>query len=430
MSALAMTDHSGWYPPSQVCYPPELPTYLKTVYELKPIVGVPSHDEVVGIHAVIQAATKVSSVPGMHDPDLFRKLADHLFSVQMLVYRNKYTSLMFPTDVTYTPPALPAHVPANLEPISCTPSDEEVTKVQDAIRTYQKYSEIPSMFEPQVSAELSQHLFDIQMARYMCRAAQQQPNPPPQENIQPRNLTGIATNMAEENSAHSMSNNAGTGAESMESHHLQNTAIQEILERSNQLVERANELSERSNQLIERSNQISERTNQLIERPDHPAEQSNQTADQPSTDNLVERFNELIGRLNQHLEHSNQLAAGFKTPVEQIGDALKTINKVLVGVQHAIVRSRKGVPVYSILSLINEKGECPLETTWPWSPMATGGKVNTFMGGQSTQWSISDENVVYYLRFYGLEGDFFEDPEKTQLLPEKNLTRGKNWVNS
>ncbi|CAE6435828.1 unnamed protein product [Rhizoctonia solani] len=412
-----MVDHSGWYPPGQVCYPPELPTYLKSVHDLQPIVGVPSDDEVVGIHTVIQVAARASSIPGMHDPVLFMKLTDHLFSAQMLVYRNKYTSLMFPTDVTYTPPTLPAHVPVNLEPISCAPSDEEVTKVQDAIRTYHKYWEIPSMFEPLVSAELSQHLFDIQMARYMSRAAQRQPNPVPQETTQPRNPTGATTDTGNTNA----SNNVGTGDDVIESHQLQNTAIHDILERSNQLVERANQLSERSNQLIERSNQIAERTNQLIDRPDQPAEQSNQPTDQPSTNSLAERFNELLGRLNLYLERSNQLAEGFKTPADQIGDTLKTINKVLVGIQHAVVRSCNSGSVCSTMSLINEKGDYPTETGWLWLPNSEAGKISTYLGSRVSQYYISDTEVAYYLRFYGLEGDFFEDPEKTRLSRNNNI---------
>lgn len=41
--------------------PPKLPEYLKTVYDLKPIVGVPSDEEVKGIHTVIRAAYNASN---------------------------------------------------------------------------------------------------------------------------------------------------------------------------------------------------------------------------------------------------------------------------------------------------------------------------------------------------------------------------------
>ena len=47
-----------------VYLPPELPPYLKSVYDLKSIVGTPSDDEVIGIHAVIRMAQKaVDSEP-------------------------------------------------------------------------------------------------------------------------------------------------------------------------------------------------------------------------------------------------------------------------------------------------------------------------------------------------------------------------------
>ncbi|KDN33792.1 hypothetical protein RSAG8_13121, partial [Rhizoctonia solani AG-8 WAC10335] len=66
-----MAEHPGWYPPGQVCYPPELPAYLKNVCDLKPVVGVPSDAEVMRIHSVMHAANRVSGVPGMHDAGLF-----------------------------------------------------------------------------------------------------------------------------------------------------------------------------------------------------------------------------------------------------------------------------------------------------------------------------------------------------------------------
>ncbi|CUA69489.1 hypothetical protein RSOLAG22IIIB_08496 [Rhizoctonia solani] len=333
-----MADYPGWYPPGQVCYPPELPIYLKSVHDLKPITGVPSDEEVIEIHGVIQVANRASTIPGMSDPELLMELGDHLFSAQMAVYRSKYTSLLFPSDVTYTPPTLPAHVPVKLELISGAPSDEQVTKVQEAIRSYQKYSEIPSMFEPRVSAELSQHLFDIQMARYMSRAAQHRP----------------ATRL--QAATHDTMNNAGTGADLTESRRLPEDGVRDILERSNQLAERANQLSERSNQLIERSNQIAEQTSQLVERA-RPAELPERSADQPN--NSSEQFNELTGRLGQHLEQSNRLVEEYTKPVEQLGDVLRTINKVLVGIQHAIVRNHRGNTRDAVKCLVNEKGDVP-----------------------------------------------------------------------
>ncbi|KDN43339.1 hypothetical protein RSAG8_06123, partial [Rhizoctonia solani AG-8 WAC10335] len=386
-----MADYPGWYPPGQVCYPPELPTYLESVYDLKPITGVPSDEEVVGIHAIIQVANRASGIPGMYSPGLLMQLGDHLFSAQMAVYRSKYTSLLFPSDAVYAPPTLPAHVSVTLEPVSGAPSDEQVTKVQEAIRSYQKYSEIPSMFEPQVSAELSQHLFDIQLARYMHRASEHQPSTRPHEVTQHPTLEGAAEtaiDRTEEDIAHT--NNAGAGGTVTGSYQLQDAGIRDILERSNQAAERANQLSERSNELIERSNQIVEKNNQLMERSNLPVEQLTQPTDPSSTNQLAERFNELLGRLDQHFgqsnrlvegfkiaerfnellgrldQHfgqSNRLVEGFKAPMEQIGDALRTINKVLVRIQHAIVRSHKGNTPFTIRALVNEKGDVPMVRT-------------------------------------------------------------------
>ncbi|CAE6484325.1 unnamed protein product [Rhizoctonia solani] len=335
----------------------------------------------------------------------------------MAVYRSKYTSLLFPSDATYTPPTLPTHVSVNLEPISGAPSDEQVTKVQEAIRSFQKYSEIPSMFEPRVSAELSQHLFDIQMARYMSRAAQRQSRHMPHEATQrltPTTAIERATDIAEETSTHDTTNNAGTRAGVVASHELQEVGIRDILERSNQLVERANQLSERSNQLIERSNRIAEQSSQPIERSDHPVEQPERSTDQPS--NLSEQFNELTGRLNHHLERSNQLVEEYKKPVEQLGDVLRTINKVLVGIQHAIIRNHRGNTQSAINCLVNEKGDIPPEhfDVSLWDSFCQD-RLDFEVNNNLLITYPTDDQVVRLLRFYGIGEDLFEDSEKTKL---------------
>ncbi|KDN46430.1 hypothetical protein RSAG8_04374, partial [Rhizoctonia solani AG-8 WAC10335] len=113
------------------------------------------------------------------------KLTDHLFGAQMARYRSKYSLITFPSvsvslflpvitdplwsgqDATYTPPVLPTHISVNLEPISGAPTDDEIIKVQEAFQNYQELRRSPSMFDVHVNMELSQHLFDIQTARYM-----------------------------------------------------------------------------------------------------------------------------------------------------------------------------------------------------------------------------------------------------------------------
>ncbi|KAG8730793.1 hypothetical protein FRC11_005801 [Ceratobasidium sp. 423] len=70
-------------PADGVYSPPELPPFLRNVYDLQPIRGVPSDEEVMGIHVVIRMATKVVEVPGMGDSRLLAQLSEHLFNVQM-----------------------------------------------------------------------------------------------------------------------------------------------------------------------------------------------------------------------------------------------------------------------------------------------------------------------------------------------------------
>ncbi|CAE6362924.1 unnamed protein product [Rhizoctonia solani] len=404
-----MMDHPGWYPPGQVCYPPELPSYLKNVHDLKPIVGVPSGDELVGIHSVIQAAVRASSIPGMHDAGLFTQLGDHLFSAQMGTCVSQQVHIV--ADATYTPPTLPAHVSTKLEPVSCAPTDEQVTKVHEAIRSYQKFSEIPSMFEPRVHADLSQHLFDIQMARYMIQESKRKPNmtqaPGPARTFE------RAIDTTEEPVAHDASNNAGARPESPQ---ISTVEIRDILERSNAIAERANELSERSNQLIERSNQLAEQSNRPVEKPDQ------------SKDVVALRFNELLTKLVRFFDQSNQLAKEAKKPMEELGDIFKTINKVLVRIQHSIIRNNEGNTKDATRCLINEKGDMPVGLLWDVSVRQnnsgsmrsqyydTGNGMYRFsVNGQNLSATVPDSRLSGLLRFYGIEGDLLANNNQTNL---------------
>ncbi|KDN36154.1 hypothetical protein RSAG8_11035, partial [Rhizoctonia solani AG-8 WAC10335] len=403
-----MADHPGWYPPGQVCYPPELPAHFKSVPDLKPIVGVPSDDEVIRIHTVLHAANRVSGVPGMHDPNFFMRLADHLFSVQMARYRSGYSLITFPSDATYTPPTLPAHISVNLELVSGAPSDDQITKVQDAVQTYQELKRIPSMFDARINMELSQHLFDLQMARHMRTAGEIQSSPMPgnQATSGPEGraqATEYTPNTNQEPAA--ATNNVGTGAAAgirLISQSLPSIDVRELMERSNQLAERFNHLLERSNELVERCsqskdqpsspalaerfndflerftqlieqshqpksrsdslterfNQLFERFNQLIEQSNHPVQKANKLAG--LSNELADKANQLAENLNQYFERSNQLTEQANKPVEKLGELLKNISRVLVGIQHAIIRNHKGNTINAIDCLVNDKGEMPV----------------------------------------------------------------------
>ncbi|KEP45086.1 putative laminin domain protein [Rhizoctonia solani 123E] len=246
-----MANHP-WYPLGQICSPPELPAYLKDVYNLSPIIGMPSDNDVIGIHSVIHAANRVSVVPGMDNPRLLMSLADHLFSVQMAKYRSKYSLLIFPSNAVYTPPTLPAHLSVSLEPVSGAPTDAEIMQVQDAVQTYQGMRRFPSMFDAHVNMELSQHLFDLQMARYMRLACEGQQGPVPQQKANlPRPTDGAAPVDVETFAT----NNAETGKNvaGQNSHLLSSIDAQGLMERSNGLTERSSQILQSLNRMIERS---------------------------------------------------------------------------------------------------------------------------------------------------------------------------------
>ncbi|KEP46499.1 putative laminin domain protein [Rhizoctonia solani 123E] len=487
-----------WYPPGQVCSPPELPAYLKNVYDLKPIIGLPSDSEVIGIHAVIRAARKASEIPGMHTPGLLMNLADHLFGAQMARYRSRYSLITFPSDATYTPPALPTHTSVKLESVSGAPTDEEMLKVQDAVRAYQHFEHVPSMFDQRVSMELSQHLFDLQMARHMRLAGETRPisvSEHSAEPVRPAPAVDQSTVILEDTLAGM--NNAGIGANAP----AINIALQptpaidthELLERSNQLSERFNQVLERFSQAIERihepslhSDQLSERFNQLLERLNLLTEQSNQLAQQsaarsaqpfeePSqsvdkfnrlieqssqyagrfgqlfeqlnglisqlvhplqrSNELSARANELAEQLNQLSERSNTLIEEAHKPVDRLEDVMKNINRVLVGIQHAIVRNCKDNKASAADCLVNEKGETPASskithwTTYGWVSRNYRDptyKAPVIIGGVSQDLYLPESWLAEFVCFHGIWEGLCETGTSTTLIEGKeNQARGR-----
>ncbi|CAE6416776.1 unnamed protein product [Rhizoctonia solani] len=461
-----MRNH-GWYPPGQVSYPPELPNYFKNVYDLKPIVGVPNDDEVIGVHAVIHAANSVSGVPEMHDRNLFMKLADHLFNAQMARYRSKYSLITFPSDATYTPPALPAQISVHLEPVCGSPSDDEIMKVQDAVQAYQGLRRYPPMFDAHVNMELSQHLFDVQMARHMRVAGETPSTPMPQLTESPEYPAQAAKrnfNIAEEST--NATNNTGTGASAAgvdQTPQLPPSIdVGQLMERSNQLAERFNQLLERTNELMdrcnqpsdpsntvaerfnqvferftqyveqarqppepsdrltERFNQLFERFNQLVEQSTQPAHRANELAER--SNELADKANQLTEKLNRASERSNVLAEQASKSVEKLGDLMKNINRVLMGIQHAIVRNHKGNTLYAVDCLVNEKGQTPKEEighTFGWkhdnTPSETKYHLPVRISGNCHTSRLNEYWLGPYLCFYGIGEGIRESPVSVAL---------------
>ncbi|KAJ1302473.1 hypothetical protein OPQ81_002791 [Rhizoctonia solani] len=145
--------------------PPMLPTHLVTTYNLKPIVGHPKDEDIKLIHAAITAVNAEAQVPRLYNPDLLLQLSQHLFSVQMAIYKKDYPQFLSPADNTYVPPSLPAHIP-ELEPVGGSPSNEQLKAAQQAVRAADNLSTSP-LFDPDLNMKLSQHLFNLQFARYI-----------------------------------------------------------------------------------------------------------------------------------------------------------------------------------------------------------------------------------------------------------------------
>ncbi|CAE6512407.1 unnamed protein product [Rhizoctonia solani] len=151
-----------------VLIPPPLPDYLSAVYNLKPIVGKPIDQDVKAIHAVIQALNAVNHLPTFNNPDLSMQLSQHLFNAQMAVFKASYSTCLMPGDNSvFTPPDLPSHIPGTLKPVVGAPSNEEMKSIQAVLHSVENLANSPQLFDADLSMNLSQHMFNLQFARYM-----------------------------------------------------------------------------------------------------------------------------------------------------------------------------------------------------------------------------------------------------------------------
>ncbi|CAE6439871.1 unnamed protein product [Rhizoctonia solani] len=355
-------------------------------------------------------AQKAADIPGTGDRKLLARLYDHLFDAQMAKYRAGCFNAIFPEvygilfNTTYTPPTLPVYVTVRLEPVTGTPSEEEAIKVQSAVQSYQQFANVPALFDSRVDMELSQHLFDVQMARYTQRARQSPVNGGSGESLIISSARITQQPVAEE--LGTSTNNSGTGG-NFGSHksalHALGSAVQDAIERSNRLAEQAN-------QLIERSNQIAERANQLVEESTQPVDQSNQ----PS-----ESFSQLFEYLNGHLEQLNHLAKEGMQPVERLGNVLENINKVLMRIQHAIVRNHKANTISALDCLVNEKGETPATSSTTkhrrFEDVTHDESFAVMIDGALHHSHFSDKWLGEFIRLYGIGDGMFEDASTVQL---------------
>ncbi|CAE6372257.1 unnamed protein product [Rhizoctonia solani] len=143
--------------------PPQLPPFLASIFDLKPILGSPSPREVNLVHSAIRALNNVSQTPELRDTELSVELSQHLFDIQMAWHRQKHPVNVLPNEVVYDPPTLPGYIPLEPKSITGPPSSQEIAFVHTALRISQSFANVPSIFDPDLHAEISQHLFDIQL---------------------------------------------------------------------------------------------------------------------------------------------------------------------------------------------------------------------------------------------------------------------------
>ncbi|CUA67638.1 hypothetical protein RSOLAG22IIIB_07496 [Rhizoctonia solani] len=340
-------------PANQTLSPPELPTYLKNVHDLKSITGVPSDNEIAAIHAVIRVANRVVDVKGLGDTSLHAQLMEHLFGAQIARYQSKYPYELV-KDTTYIPPVLPGHVSVNLEPVSGFPSEDQLMKVHEALRLYEKYSETPSMFDPWINAELSQHLFDIQMAKFINNNSQDRPSSM-QEATPPSALTSTietgsiekTIGLAEEPTTSSINNNRAEGT---------------------------------------------------YVRMGFQPKQEPQAAPRRVHDVHV----------CEDLQRSNQL-------VGQLAEILGNINGVLVGIQHTMIRGQfRDDAEYNVREMgrmVNHRGDTIEKMDFlTRAHRDDPSSINIHIRGQRHSIYVPDTRLAAYLKFYGLEeGLCYED---------------------
>ncbi|CAE6468646.1 unnamed protein product [Rhizoctonia solani] len=158
--------------------PPQLPPFLASVFNLKPILGNPSREEIKLVHEAVRAMNNFLHTPELRNTDISIELSQHLFDIQMACHRQKYPTSVLPNDVIYDPPTLPAHIPVELKSVNGPPSNEEVTSAHTALRISESFVNVPSIFDPDLHVQLSQHLFDTQLARHVERSIMKRTTPP------------------------------------------------------------------------------------------------------------------------------------------------------------------------------------------------------------------------------------------------------------
>ncbi|CUA74832.1 hypothetical protein RSOLAG22IIIB_05727 [Rhizoctonia solani] len=160
-------------PNQTILTPPDLPSYLRAVQDLQPIVGKPTDEEIKAIHAVIRALNSIVHLYTVYDPNLSVQLSQHLFGAQMGTYRISSQLLDDPIIKGYIHTSNSTFT----HPKYAQPNRRHAIKSRHSIsaKCAEKCRKLgPRLFDADLNMRLSQHLFDLQFARYMHDLTQDQ----------------------------------------------------------------------------------------------------------------------------------------------------------------------------------------------------------------------------------------------------------------
>ncbi|CUA67641.1 hypothetical protein RSOLAG22IIIB_07499 [Rhizoctonia solani] len=337
--------------------PPQLPPFLANVFNLKPIVGNPSRGEVKLVHDAVRALDNFLHTPELRDTDLSIELSQHLFDIQMVCHRHKYPTSVLPNDVVYDPPTLPSYIPVELKSITGPPSNKEIASVHSALRISESFANVPSIFDSDLHVQLSQHLFDIQLARYVQRSTIQ------------RAMAGISVS---QNQTAPQRDPDGTDTSNIPETTSATATPGQITEPT-----------ETQRSILEQSNSLNEAV---------------------SHQNPNER----------DVAHSTELMI-------EIRNKLDDISRILVGTQNSLARGfnsssphtydYKGIGYdLGAHSLINNRGEVPEDHNLSTFKSSGNGGTASFSINE-----LPESELARYLRFYSLGEDMIEEGEELKI---------------
>ncbi|CUA69484.1 hypothetical protein RSOLAG22IIIB_08491 [Rhizoctonia solani] len=334
--------------------PPQLPPFLANVFNLKPIVSDPSRGEVKLVHDAVRALNNFLHTPELRNTDLSIELSQHLFDIQIVCHRQKYPTSVLPNDVVYDPPTLPSYIPVELKSVTGPPSNKDIASVHSALRISESFANVPSIFDPDLHVQLSQHLFDIQLARHVQRSIVQR---------------AMASISVPQNQTTPQRDSGGNIPETQPSPAATPGQVTELTETQRPILEQSNSL----NEAVSYQN-------------------PNERDGAHSTELMIEIRNRLDDISRILVGTQNSLARGFNSSSAHTYDY-------------------KGVGYdLGAHSLINNRGEVPEDHNLP--TFKSSGNFGT------TSFSVNnlpESELARYLRFYSIGEDMIEEGEELKI---------------